>query len=137
MSEFHQIEVEILTGNEDCLLKALEAVGYKPIVHEKAQYLYGYQGDRREQVAHIIIPRSQVGAASNDIGFERMPSGKYRLHVSEFDQSRWNPKQIKLMQYYGVAVVMKQTATSDYSLVEQEIQKDGTIRLRLRINNQY
>lgn len=135
MSEFHSVEVEIQQDFEASLLKAIEAVGYQPIVHKEAVNLYGYLGDKRNEKAHIVIPRSQISGASNDIGFERLPNGKYKMHVSEFDRTKWNAKLPKLMQVYGLGVILKQTETSDYSLVEQEVQKDGTIRLRLRINN--
>lgn len=136
ISEFHSVEVELLQDNEASLLRAIEAIGYKPIVHEQPVNLYGYLGDKRTELAHILIPRSQVGGSSNDIGFERLANGKYKMHVSEFDKNRWNAKLPKLMQTYGVGAVLNQTQTSDYSLVEQVVQPDGTIRIRLRINNE-
>ncbi len=44
-------------------------------VNEKATNLYGYQGDKREQVAEIIIRRKNVGSSSNDIGFKQNEDG--------------------------------------------------------------
>jgi hypothetical protein len=56
-------------------------MGYQPKVNDVAQNLYGYLGDKREQKAHIIIPRSQITSASNDIGLEKV--GKtYIIHTS-------------------------------------------------------
>lgn len=134
MSEYHQINCELLQENEDALLKALKELGYNPEIHEKSVHLYGYEGTRREQMANIILPRSQVGAASNDIGFERLPNGKYNLHVSEFDSRRWKEFFPKLIKKYGIHTITKLTTTGDYSLVEYGIQQDGTIRIRVRVN---
>ena len=53
------------------------------------QNLEGYRGDRRQQSADIIIPRSQVGGASNDIGFVKGPDGKYKAIVSDYDSRRY------------------------------------------------
>ena len=135
ISEFHTIETELLQQNEESLIQALKDIGFNPQVHKEAQNLYGYRGDMRDQVAHIILPRDQVGTASNDIGFERLDNGKYRLYVSEFDQRSWNHKMPKLIQMYGVNTVESFTSTSDYSMVEQEVEADGTIRIRLRVND--
>lgn len=52
------------------------------------QNLEGYQGDQRQQRADIIIPRSQVGGASNDIGFTKGPDGTYKAIISDYDSRR-------------------------------------------------
>jgi Txe/YoeB family toxin of Txe-Axe toxin-antitoxin module len=64
----------------------------EPVVHKEAQALEGYQGDKRKQKAHIIIPRDQVGGSSNDIGFEKGADGKIVAHISDFDKSHYNAK---------------------------------------------
>ena len=135
ISEFHTVETELLQINEESLIKALKELGFNPKIHEKAKNLYGYRADQRDQVAHIILPREQVGTASNDIGFERLDNGKYQLHVSEFDQRSWSHKMPKLIQQYGINTIESFTSTSDYSMVEQEVESDGTIRIRLRVND--
>jgi hypothetical protein len=56
-------------------------------VHDDAQHLYGYQGDKRPQKANVIIRRKNVGGASNDIGFV-LEDGVYKPIISEFDQSQ-------------------------------------------------
>lgn len=56
------------------------------------QHLEGYHGDQRQQVADIIIPRKQVGGASNDIGFVKGPDGTFRAVISDYDSSRYTSK---------------------------------------------
>lgn len=64
-------------------------------VHENPQHLFGYHGDERQDVAHIIIRRKYVGGASNDIGFFRNPDGTYSSIVSEYDRSHGLGKFVK------------------------------------------
>jgi hypothetical protein len=77
----------VVFNDEDVLVQSLKEMGYTPITSVHAKPLHGYQGDKREQKAHIIIPRSQVGSSSNDVGFERVGSN-YKLYASEYD-STW------------------------------------------------
>ena len=82
-------EVRIL--DEEVLLETLAEFGYdssKVEVHESPVKLDGYRGDKREQKAHVVIRRRNVGAMSNDIGFEKRADGSYAAWVSDFDKSR-------------------------------------------------
>lgn len=79
--------------DEATLLAALAALGFGPArveVHADAVALVGYGADARAQRAHVVIRRQHVGSGSNDVGFERTPTG-YRAHVSEYDQKRFGP----------------------------------------------
>lgn len=95
------------------LVQALADVGFgagQVEVHERPVPLVGYQGDERTHRAHVVIRRRHVGEASNDIGFERTPTG-FRVHISEFDQS----------QRYGRGWSRRlQDAYSRHELIEQE-----------------
>jgi hypothetical protein len=74
----------------ECLILALGDVGFHRDliqVHDQPVPLRGYEGSARAQRAEIVIPRERVGNASNDIGFERTPTG-YRAHVSDYDRAR-------------------------------------------------
>lgn len=76
--------------DQDCLLLALADLGYGSGVveiHAEPVPLSGYEGGRRPQRAEIVIRRQHVGPASNDIGFERTPTG-FRAHVSDYDRAR-------------------------------------------------
>jgi hypothetical protein len=132
----HYCEVAIELTDEGCLVAALNRLGFqgKVEVHREAQTLYGYMGDARPQKAHIIIRRQHVGRAANDLGFERQANGKYRVWVSEFDQSRNgydNAWLGRLKQAYGIEKVRKEAKKRGYSLTEQK-QENGTVRLVLR-----
>jgi hypothetical protein len=56
-------------------------------VCEIPQNLEGFQGDRRNQTADIIIRRQYVGSASNDLGWKVQADGTYSLIISNFDKS--------------------------------------------------
>lgn len=117
-------------------MAALTRLGFadKVEVHQKAQSLYGYQGDRREQQAHIIIRRQHVGLAANDIGFQRQSDGTYRAWVSEYDRNHngYNDAWLgRLKQAYGVERARAEARKKGYRVTEQQ-QSDGRIRLVLR-----
>lgn len=67
------------------LLTALAELGYADIEEGEALSLYGYQGDRRPEMAAIVVRRRHLGAASNDLGFARTPQGFVPI-ISEYDQ---------------------------------------------------
>ena len=133
MSEYHTIEIEF--EDEECLLKSLEELGYKPQIHkDKPVNLTGYLGNKRSQKAHIVIPKSQVGSASNDVGFEREGDGKYTMHVSRHDRGRWKDVTKKLKQTYAknrITSFVKKNSGS-YSVSSKKTTQDGTIQIRLR-----
>jgi hypothetical protein len=105
-------------------------LGYKPQIHQEAKNLYGYQGDQRKQKAHVIIPRSQVGTASNDVGFEKVNS-KYVMHLSEYDQHHFKTNALK--QLYAKHRVNKfiKVNTGKYAHKSTKVDKDGTIKIRI------
>ena len=84
MSKYEEAITTI--AHEGYLVEALEQLGYKPEVHKNGAALVGYQGDERAEQAHIIIRRRQLDSASNDIGFVRAASGRYRAVVSDYDR---------------------------------------------------
>ena len=109
-------------------------MGYQPVVHKKATNLYGYQGDKRSQKAHIILPRSQVGSASNDVGFERTEKG-FKLHASEFDKAWRTGKKIKQlnMSYSENKLKKEVNRTSRCNITNRKVRSDGKIEIKLRI----
>ena len=129
MSEFHVVELKF--KDEKCLVEVLEEMGYKPKIVKQAQNLYGYQGDVRSQKAHIIIPRSQVGSASNDVGFERTSEG-YILHISEYDINCGKFKKDKLKQTYAEKKIMKEVRKDHrFRLKKKTKTKNGNIVLNM------
>ena len=69
------------------LEEALKQKGFSPLRHSQPVPLEGYMGDKRKDTAEIIIPRQQVGRASNDIGFKRLEDGSFAAIISDFDKS--------------------------------------------------
>ena len=132
ISEFHEVEVKF--KDKDVLIQSLKEMGYNPKVHEKAQNLYGYQGDKRKQKAHIIIPRSQVGASSNDVGFEKVKKG-FVLHASEFDSAWRTGKKLKTLKRTYAETTLKKgvSLSSKYSISSRKVRDDGKIEIQLRV----
>jgi len=72
-------------------------------VHDKAQHLFGYQGDQRSQTANVIIRRQNVGGAANDVGFVRGSNGKFQAIISEYDSGYYTAEWLaKMTTWYGV-----------------------------------
>ena len=111
-------------------------MGYNNIeVHEEAQNLFGYQGDKRKQKAHIIIRKKYVGSSSNDIGFLREKgSKKYKIIASAYDKAWRTGKKInKLKQTYGEKVIMKGIRrNSRFSFVSRKENKKGEIKIKVK-----
>ncbi len=82
------------------MLAALEDLGFDRNMvelHDQAVPLVGFEGNARLQRAHIVIRRQHVGRASNDIGFERTPTG-YRAWISDYDRSRYGSAWMARLQ---------------------------------------
>lgn len=110
-------------------------MGYKPEIHNKSVPLHGYRGDKREQKAHIVIPRVQVGSSSNDIGFERTKEG-FILHASAYDHAwRESGNKIKQLNLTYIENKIRKTVSgnSAYHITKREQREDGKIEIRLRI----
>lgn len=129
----HYTTVATVMRDESALLAALGALGYQPAqieVHQEAQPLYGYQGDRRPERAHIIIRRQHIGRLANDVGFVRRDDGQYEAIISEYDQATtWPPARLqRLIQEYATAVAWRELTALGLSITRQE-QPDGSVHL--------
>ena len=115
-------------------MQTLKEMGYVPEVHKEAVGLYGYQGDVRKQKAHIILPRKQVGSASNDVGFERTSKG-FTLHASAYDSAWRTGAKIKtLNKTYSENKIKKVVNRStNYNIMNRKVRKDGKIEIQIRV----
>ena len=119
----HFVECETTFRDPQALVAALTECGFKESqieVHQEAVALYGYQGDKRPQQAHIVIRRQHVGSGANDVGWEKQPDGSYTAWISEFDSGvgKYNSRresakfnqtmQNKLKQEYAYCVISRQ-----------------------------
>lgn len=133
MSHFNDFETTII--DEAGLVRALCRNGFKETDIERNETptnLFGYQGDRREQKAHVILRRKYIGSASNDIGFEKTDDGTYRAHISDYDKSRFDNQWLsKLYTYYNVE--KSKIALEEKGIPYTEtIDKKGRIQLRAK-----
>ena len=111
MSAYLPFETEF--NDRDCLVKALaenDVIQYTNVeVHETPQNLVGYHGDMRQQKAHIIVRRKDIGGASNDIGFLKGENGKFTAIISDFDKNKHNAHYMTgLKRSYAAARMHKE-----------------------------
>ncbi len=93
-------------------------------VHETPQNLIGIGGNVREELAHIIIRRTHVGSASNDIGFHRIETGEYEAIISEYDKRKYGEEWLGLLrQNYA------------FHKVERQQRSRGRTTIRERLDN--
>jgi hypothetical protein len=86
--------------DQEVLVQALAEVGFDASqveIHETRVPLIGYHGDERPERAHVVIRREHLGKLSNDIGFERTPTG-FRAHISDFDQRHYGRGWLRQLQ---------------------------------------
>ncbi len=130
----HYSEFTINMTDQESLVAALESMGFqgKVEVHQNAQPLYGYQGDARNQKAHIIIRRKYVGSASNDIGFERQSDGTYKAWISDYDKSRYNNNWLGKLttKYTGARILNKVNKLKKYQVSIKE--EDNSMEISLK-----
>ena len=124
MSSYNEIQTTF--SDQGCLVEALKEMGYQPQVSEKPQHLEGYRGDERTQKAEIIIPRKQVGGASNDVGFKRNENGTFTAIVSDYDKGSCfgTKKQKELKALYAEKHSMKLAKANGLKFVGKKTSVD-------------
>jgi hypothetical protein len=131
MSHFSRIATKIV--DRAALLSALADLGYQAEVHEDGVPLHGFLGDSREQRAHVVVPRRQVGRLSNDIGFERTADGTYRAWISDFDARKHGSRWLAdLTHRYAYHATMATLARQSFQVARQERHEDGSMRILVR-----
>jgi hypothetical protein len=107
-------------------------MGFKPTRHGSPVQLEGYTGDRRTQTAEIIIPRKQVGAASNDIGFKQQADGTFTAIISDYDSRTYNADWLKTVKLHALEAKARRIAEQhgDLGTPTREVLPDGKVRLR-------
>jgi hypothetical protein len=132
MSHFTILNTQIV--ETDALVKALAEMNLKHVeVHETAQHLYGYRGERRRQTAEVIIRRKYIGRASNDIGFKRNKNGAFDAIISEYDRRKYSQQWLnRLTQRYAYHITRSKLEEQGFMLVTEETQQEKRIHLVLR-----
>lgn len=128
-------EYETVMCEERFLVEGLAAMGYKVELHAEGATLIGYHGDERPERAHVIIRRSQLDSASNDIGFARSADGRYRAILSEYDRSIGYDDQWlgKVNQHYKEKQTLAMAKAKGYIFRGKEVvQTANGPQIRLR-----
>ena len=134
MSKYHDNTTTM--DDQNCLVEALATHGKKARLAKDlvdGDQLTGYQGDKRQNRAHVIIPRIQVGGASNDIGFRREKDGTFTAVISEYDSHTYGPEWLsKIRKTYVEKKKVKELNAAGYTNIQREEipTKNGT-RVRL------
>jgi len=134
VSVYVTVDLEINDG--DCLRVALEEMGYKVEVHEEAQPLIGFQGDKRKQKANVIVRRKHVGSASNDVGFLKQDDGTYQMIISEYDMRGKRQQEDftkRLNQIYAKHKVVKQAKKLGMTITSQKTTNDNKIKIKVLV----
>ena len=135
MSHYTTVDLEV--RDVEAFIEALCGTWPTPLdpsqveVNADPVHLYGYQGDRREQQANVIVRRKNISPDANDIGFA-INDGKATAFVSENERdgqytSAW---QGRLMQRYARNVAVKTARARGYR-VRESMTEDGSIKLEL------
>ncbi|WBB60278.1 DUF1257 domain-containing protein [Streptomyces sp. WMMC500] len=132
MSHFSVLSTALT--DTDALCAALADVGYREVeVHDTAQPLHGYRGDRREHTAHVIVRRRHVGRLSNDIGFLHGEDGRFTAAISDYDRRRHDAAWLdRLTARHAYHVTAARLAEEGFHLAEETTERDGTVRMVLR-----
>ena len=136
MSKYHTYTQAVFPSLE-LLLAALAELGYlrEQVELGEALPLFGFGGDRREEVAEVVVRRRWLHRASNDLGFTRTPAG-YVPIVSEWDAGylrRHHGEEfvVALRKAYGRAVIAEARARLRGSL-RPAVRQGTTTKIVLR-----
>lgn len=128
MSHYTQLQTQM--HDEEVLLEALSDLGFHGLVcSEKPVLLSGWD----KQFAEIKIPESMLDSAFSDIGFKRQSDGSFKALIADYDRRKYGLSWInKLTQRYAYRKARKTLSNQDFTLVEEEVDQDGSIRLVVR-----
>jgi hypothetical protein len=131
------LECQTIISDRKFLIAALQELGYRVEFHPEAAPLFGYEGLERPERAHVIIRRSQLSPASNDIGFARTSDGRFVALLSEYDQAiGYDRKWLgKVQQIYKEKQTIATARAKGYIFQGREIvQTAGGQQIRLRFS---
>jgi hypothetical protein len=139
MSHFTRVQTQI--SDLDCLLEALADLGYDDVEVGDDIRLLGYRGDDRSKLpidnpnyappCQVAVRRKYIGSAANDLGFVRSDDGTYECLISEYDTQQHPHLVEQLTQRYAYHVVVKNAKWKGYSIEEEIVEEDGSIKLTM------
>jgi hypothetical protein len=120
-------------NDKKCLVAALKKRFPEVESHSAPQNLNGYQGDVRQQKAHVIVRREHVGQASNDLGFVR-DGANFKAIISGYDSGKYNQKWLDhLTVDYMEIKATKTVSEYEAELEERVVLPNGSIQLLYRV----
>lgn len=134
MSHYTELKVNAKVKFEADLIASLQEMFGKDgieVFDDAVNLGGGYDKSGAKLKAHIVIRketlRKKLGVYGyNDVGYERLENGDYRLHVDDLDLSR--ERQGKVMQGYSERVAVRKAKAEGYS-VKRTVEQDGTVKL--------
>ena len=119
--------------SRELLIEALGDLGWSQDKIEEGEHLhlFGYQGDRRNVTADLVIRRKHVGSASNDLGFAKTDKG-YIPIISEFDAG--NTLKVPALRTAYHTRVVEQIARRAFGRVVSNVQQGSVRKLVVSVN---
>lgn len=113
MSAYKTIQCSLKDKN--ILIESLKNIGWEPVCYKASRPLHGFEGDTRPQKAEIVVPKCQISASSNDLGFSYDGQNKeylmlcslYDLHSGVGD---------KVQQSYATTAIKKALEKNKFNL---------------------
>jgi hypothetical protein len=103
-------------------------------VHGEAQHLYGYQGDVREQTAHVIVRRNFMVGAANDLGFVQEADGSFTALVSDYDsRQQCKPEWMASLKQNYAFHAIRRDQEGRGRRVSRERLPDGRQRVQVQV----
>ena len=113
--------------DQKTLVECLKNIGYNPVVYKEKHNLRGYIDDVREQKAEIIVPKSEISMASNDLGFAFDESkSEYVMLCSDYDIHRGVADKVK--QSYALVAIKSALKKNKFNIT-LETTKNKTITI--------
>ena len=124
MSAYKYIKCSFKDRNT--LIESLESLGRNPVEYKEKHQLMGYMNDSREDKAEIIVPKSQISRASNDLGFAYDDQLKeYLMICSDYDKHKGVADKVK--QSYAVTAIKIALKKNKFSINTET--KNNTITI--------
>ena len=133
MSAYTTLQTHLVSARH--LHQALKDLGFNEVeLHERdPQPLNGSMADGSTLRAEVIIRRRFISGGFGDIGFVRNPQGRLDVVIAEQDRRQFDVAWLlRLRQRYAYHVVQDQLTQQGFSLVNEAVDANQSIRLVLR-----
>jgi hypothetical protein len=108
---------------EKYLVEALKEMSYEIEVHPEGAPLNSYYSEQDAKVANIIIRRQYLRGAYGDIGFTRLPDGRFAMVKDELDEYRgYGARWVgRVQQIYKEKQTLAVARSKGYTLKHREV----------------